>query len=82
MDNYMSCAVIVTIMILCTLGVLLVNDFMHKRIKNTTIKFMAVVFVTGVFSTLFPFFTWGLVFGLPSVIVNTALLAIFYRNKL
>jgi hypothetical protein len=80
--NYMECSVVIMVMMLSIAGAMLVNDFIHRRMKNSTLKFILVVFITGVVSSFFPFFTWGFMLGLPSVIMNTALLTIFYRNRL
>ena len=60
----------------------LVRDFIMRKVTNKRISFVLVVLLTGVFSCLFPFFTWGLMFGLPSVLLNTALLTLFYKDGL
>ena len=80
--NLMYITGIVTVILALFVVLLLINDLIHKRMKNKTLGFILVVFLTGVVSSMFPFFTWGLAFGLPSVILNTLLLTIFFRNKL
>ena len=77
-----SYVAMVTIMLATVLGLMLVNDLIRKRFKSKTVSFMLVVFLTGLVSCLFPFFTWGLMLGLPSVILNTVLLTLYFRNKL
>jgi len=73
---------IVTIILMLFVGLLLINDLIHKRLKNKTLGFILIVFLTGIVCSMFPFLWWGLTFGLPSVLLNTLLLTIFFRNKL
>lgn len=80
--NMMFITSIVSVILMFLVGVLIVGDLIYKKTENKTLKFALVTFLIGVVSSLFPFFTWGLMLGFPSVILNVLLLTLFFRKRL